>query len=195
MADRVALILLAAGGSTRLGSAKQLIDVDGEPLVRRATRQLVAINAGPVGVVIGARADAIRDALAGVDATIFDNPHWSAGIGTSIRAGVAWAASIDATHALIALCDQPDIDAAHFAALLAARHDAAIVASRYAGHPGVPAVFARSVFDRLIALPDDRGAKAILNDPLSEIRQLAYEPAAIDLDTPEDLRRWRANAL
>ena len=191
MTDRVALILLAAGGSTRLGAAKQLVDVDGEPLIARAARSLISLDAGPVGIVVGARRDAIRGALAGVDATIVDNENWSAGLGTSIRAGVAWARSIDASAALITLCDQPDVGVSHLAALLAARDDAVIVATGYAGGRGVPAVFDASVFDRLLALPDDRGAKGVLADPSFTVRTVVCEDARVDLDTADDVATWR----
>lgn len=192
MPDPVALILLAAGGSTRMGSPKQLIDIDGMPLVTRVAGQLIALGAGPVGVVIGGSADAVRQALAGLDVAILENANWSAGLGTSIRAGVAWARSNGAAAALIALCDQPEIDAGHLKKLIAQRPGAAIVATAYAGSRGVPAVFDASAYDRLLALPDDRGAKGVISDPSLRVREVACEAARFDLDTPADLAAWRA---
>ena len=190
-----ACVLLAAGASTRLGSPKQLIDVDGEPLVRRVARQLQSLDVGPVSVVLGANGQRVGDALVGANACVIVNDQWSGGMGTSIRAGIGWAESVGATAALVALCDQPDVDVAHLRCLLTSRGNAAISASEYDGSRGVPAVFDVMVFARLRSLPDDRGAKRVLNDPSLACVRVRCEAARVDLDTPEDVERWRAHRL
>ena len=189
---KTAILLLAAGESSRLGRPKQLLDAGGEPLIRRVTRRLIELDAGPVGVIVGAHRDAIVAAIAGMSATIIMNDDWSQGIGTSIAAGVRWAdADLSVVAAMIVLCDQPAIDAAHHRALLDRSSHATIVATQYDSTIGVPAVFARSVFARLIALPPDRGAKSLFNDSTLKVERIACEAARVDLDTAEDVARWR----
>jgi CTP:molybdopterin cytidylyltransferase MocA len=195
MKSNIAILLLAAGGSTRLGFPKQLIDVNGETLVRRVARVLVALDAGPVGVVIGSERDAIEASLRDLPVSIIANVNWKNGIGTSIRAGVAWAQTCEVDALMICLCDQPKIEAKHLQSLIARRAecDVDIVATRYSGSKGVPAVFVRDVFEKLASLPDDRGAKGLFGDGSLRVEAVACEDASIDLDTPEDVRRWRAD--
>ena len=193
MRDRVACILLAAGGSSRLGSAKQLIDVDGEPLVRRSTRRLIELSVGPVGVVIGASPAAVTAALCGLTIAAIANSDWRDGIGASIRAGIRWAASTGATAALIALCDQPEVRASHLRALIEATSGVDASATEYAGVVGVPAVFQARLFDRLAGLEGDRGARAILSDASLSVRRVRCEAACIDLDTADAIAHWRAS--
>jgi molybdenum cofactor cytidylyltransferase len=192
MRPHTAILLLAAGESSRLGQPKQLLDAAGEPLVHRVARQLIALDAGPVAVIVGAHREAIATAVADLRATIIVNDNWSQGIGTSIAAGIRWAdADPSVVAAMIVLCDQPVIDAAHHRALLDRAKDATIVATEYAGTTGVPAVFSRSVFDRLLALPPDRGAKSLFNDRRLKVERITCEAARIDLDTVDDVARWR----
>ena len=192
--NRIAAIVLAAGGSKRMGTPKQLLRLDGESLVRRAVRTALASRCAAVFVVVGARADAVTREIDDLSCTRVDNPHWRDGIGTSIRAGVT-AVSIaqppfDAV--LITLADQPYITAALLDQLLAAAETAPVglVACEYAGTTGVPALFARDHFNALRALTGDRGGRSLLAAHADAVARVPFPEAAIDLDTRDDYRRF-----
>jgi CTP:molybdopterin cytidylyltransferase MocA len=176
-------IVVAAGASTRLGRPKQIVEIDGEPLVKRTIRVLAAARVSKVAVVLGAHLDDI-DSRMTAPATRLINPDWKEGMASSIRLGTGWAMSQGATAVVLSVCDQPLLTTAHIDALIAMHESApSIVGSRYRGVIGVPAVFPASVFGDLLALTGDRGARALLQDA----RAIAWEPGAIDIDTEDDL--------
>jgi molybdenum cofactor cytidylyltransferase len=92
---------------------------------------------------------------------------------------------------LLLTCDQPFVEARTISALLTMRTDSdkPIVASRYAKALGVPALFDRSCFEALLALPDDSGAKGLIEARGSAVAEIAFEQGAIDIDTPADFER------
>lgn len=168
----VTAVILAAGSSTRFGSAKQLALFEGETLVDRAVR--VASEVAD-RVIVVVQPGALPDVVGRVE-----NPSFAEGIASSIRAGVRAAGE---TRVLLMLCDQPLITASHLRALLAV--DAPVVATGYGGTAGVPAVFAPEVVPELLALEGDRGAKSVIVS--HEAAVVPFEPAAVDVDRPEDL--------
>jgi molybdenum cofactor cytidylyltransferase len=184
-----AVVLLAAGGSTRMGRPKQALTYNGEPLLRRAATAALDSGCGPVFVVLGAHEDALKPLIEGLAVTVVRNEEWQRGIGTSIRAGVRAAAACGATGAVLALADQPMVNADTLSAI-ASRIDAApIGAARYAGTLGVPACFDRRLFPELLALRDDEGCKqVILRDP-TRVLTVDCPEATLDIDTPEDYSR------
>lgn len=192
MPDRVAIVILAAGGSRRLGRPKQLLMIDGVSLLRRAAQRAIEANVGPVFAVLGAKIEACTAELAGLDVTVIANPDWAKGIGSSIRAGVRAIEGAPIEAALFCTCDQPGIAAADFADLAAIRRgcDAPAAAARYAGTIGIPAVFARREFPALLALPDHAGAKSRLEVLGDRAAVVDLASAATDIDTPADAQRW-----
>lgn len=183
----VATIVLAAGGSRRLGRPKQLVELDGRPLVQRVAATCVASEAGPVGVVIGSVAAAVADALGTLRVAQIANDQWEEGIASSIRAGVRWAQTTNAGALLIVLADQPLLDVAHITALRDAwLAGAPIVASRFEGVAAAPALFDRSQWPALLALEGDHGAGRLLR--VDGIPTIEWAHGAIDVDTPDDVR-------
>lgn len=181
-------VVLAAGGSTRLGHPKQLVPVGGEPLVRRAARLALEAGCVPVRVVLGPSAQEVGAALDGLPADRVQHPHWSQGMASSIRVGVRDLPP--GTEGILLLaCDQPALTVAHLEALLDrfARDPRAPVASAYAGVRGVPAVFPRGWVERLGALQGDRGARGLLGGP--EVGEVPFPGGERDVDRPEDLDR------
>jgi CTP:molybdopterin cytidylyltransferase MocA len=185
---RHGVVLLAAGGSRRLGQPKQLVQMAGETLVHRAARLALATAPADAVLVLGAHAEAV---LAGV-ATLALRPvqcaDWERGMGTSLRAGLA-ALSPACQGALVLLCDQPDLDATHLQALVQAwrRDPSRAAASAYAGVLGVPALLPRAWFPELAALGGDRGARDLLRQRARDVQAVACFPLARDIDTPTDL--------
>jgi molybdenum cofactor cytidylyltransferase len=187
----VAGIVLAAGGSRRLGQAKQLVPFHGEELVRTAVRAARGSQCARVAVVLGARVRDVMPAVLGTGAEVVHNPKWETGIASSIAAGVAWAQTGKHDAVLLCVCDQPLISAAHLDALIR-EHEATgdVVASRYGAVVGVPAVFPEGKFAALCALTGDQGARALLRHGI--VREVPWDGGAVDVDTPADLEALRA---
>ncbi|MFC5489137.1 nucleotidyltransferase family protein [Dokdonella soli] len=184
-----AAILLAAGASTRLGHAKQLVEIDGEPLLRRVARALLATAPRELVIVLGHDADRMRDALMGLPLrTIVADDHAS-GLSASLRAGVA-ALDPHCAGALIALTDQPALDATHLLVLCDAWRAAPehAVASAYADVLGVPALLPRAWFAEIAKLHGDVGARELLRAREGDVVAIAAPALERDLDTPTDLR-------
>lgn len=195
----VAGVVLAAGASTRLGQPKQLLRHDtGDPLVVVAARQLLDAGCTPVLVVTGGAHDDVARAVDPLEVPVLFNEDWSEGMGSSIRAAIRWMTQQDAPMlgTVIAACDMPSVTVDHIRALVLESADGRHrVASSYAGSEGavvrgIPAVLPRADWPALAALSGDRGARALLQAPDTRIVQL--EEGAFDLDTPEDVHRWRA---
>ena len=197
---QLAAIVLAAGASTRLGRPKQLLELQGKPLVVRACEAISGAGIKDIVVVVGANAAQVRGTLAKQPVRIVENPAWAEGMGASIRAGIAaairggLAETALPAGVLIALCDQPYFSAETVKKLLAAWRAAdgapdAIVAARYAGHAGVPAIFGRNYFAQLRALAGAEGAKPILSGNTRNLRPVDLPELAVDVDTPEDWAR------
>ena len=188
---RCGLVILAAGASRRMGSPKQLIEIDGRPLLVRAIEAALAAPVGPVVVVLGANAVAIRPVIGHLPVLVIENPAWSEGMASSIREGVAtlrqFSRTLDA--AVLALCDQPGFSAATVESLLAAHRATGrgIEAARYSGRLGAPALFAREHFAALTALTGEEGARDLLNADPARVAAVELPELARDLDTPADL--------
>ena len=193
---RFGAIILAAGASTRLGSPKQLILIDGQPLVVRAAQAALTAGAWPVVVVLGAHAEKIRPTLARLPVLAVENSAWPEGMAASIRTGITTLGQFSRTldAALIALCDQPAFDAAVIAQLLAAQRATgrSIVASRYSGRHGAPALLLRAHFPALAALTGEAGARDLLNGDPAHVTAVDLPALAQDLDTPADVAAYRA---
>ncbi|HVW21994.1 MAG TPA: nucleotidyltransferase family protein [Opitutaceae bacterium] len=193
---RFGCLVLAAGASTRMGSPKQLLPVGGEPLVARAVRAALASPAWPVAVVLGAGADRIRPALARLPVLAVENPAWAEGMASSIRAGLGalrqFSRSLDAV--LVALCDHPGFSPAAIARLLEAQRASgrSVAAARYGGRCGAPALFLKEHFEALGALTGEEGARAFLQADPGRVAAVDLPEFAVDLDTPEDYRRYLA---
>jgi molybdenum cofactor cytidylyltransferase len=188
---RVAAVLLAAGGSTRMGSPKQLIELDGSSLIRRSAEVASRARCERLFVVAGAHSEAIREELVGLQATVLVAENWREGLSQSIRCGVDAvdrAADPRFDAILLVLADQPKVTSAHLDGLidLYPACTAAMVATQYADTLGVPAVFGRRHFEALRSLEGDRGAKELLLAAPATGR-VPFEPAALDIDTPDDL--------
>jgi molybdenum cofactor cytidylyltransferase len=181
-------ILLAAGGSSRLGHSKQLIEIAGKPLVRRQARLLLALEPACVVVVTGAVAREVGGLLQGLDVTLVHNAAWRRGIGSSLACGIR-AMPETVRGALLLLTDQyrigPD-DLRRLVEAWAADPRGAVSAS-WDTLRGPPVVFPRALFGRLSRLQADTGARALLRTFRGRQMAVPMPNAAFDLDTPTDL--------
>lgn len=178
-----------------MGAPKQLLQLHGQPLLVRTVETALSAPVWPVVVVLGANAEKIRPILAGLPVLVTENPAWAEGMAASLRAGVTtlqqFSRGLDA--AMVALCDQPAFSAETIAQLLAAQRATgrSIVAARYAGRLGAPALFLSEHFPTLVHLTGEEGARALLNDDPARVTAVDLPALAVDLDTPDDLAAAR----
>jgi molybdenum cofactor cytidylyltransferase len=196
------VVVLAAGGSSRLGMPKQLVRWRGRTLLRRAvetalagvrrggtgtgrTARAATVPLGPVVVVLGSEAERLRAELRGLPVVFAVNADWANGLSSSVRAGLD--AAGDAGGVLFVAADQPFVTADLLRRVVAAfRAGAPIVACAYAGTLGVPALFDRAYFGELAGLEGDAGAKRIIERHRDVVRVVGFERGATDVDTRGD---------
>jgi molybdenum cofactor cytidylyltransferase len=183
----IAAVVLAAGGSVRLGQPKQLLHQAGQTLVRRIAIAAIEAGCNPVVVVVGNWGEEITAALENLPVTIVPNKSWESGIGSSIRAGVQ--ASWESEATIVLTCDQPSVNRDIIARLIAARNQTSrpIVASAYAETLGIPALFAREFYPLLTSIVGDQGAKSMILSHLDEVVSVPFATGVVDIDVPEDL--------
>lgn len=199
----IAAILLAAGAARRFGGAQKLLapvpDGGGTtvPLVRQAVVALHRAGLDRVVVVLGREGERVRASLSGMLLEFVTNDDYSAGMSTSLRMGVRAAVERwpDVGGLLIALGDQPLLDERIVDQLLdacASESHAPIVAPRYRGTRGNPVVFARDLVDELLAITGDEGARDVVERDPGRVVYIDFDSAPpVDVDTPEDLVRFR----
>jgi molybdenum cofactor cytidylyltransferase len=190
-ADGLHAIVLAAGASTRFGSAKQLVRVAGRPLLHTAVARAAEVAGTAVTVVLGARAAELTRLLTHSQSSVVINREWREGMASSIRAGVSRLPA-SCTAVLLTVVDQAAVTAEDLKRLVSAwrRQSDYIAAAHYGNTAGVPAIFPRSTFSDLLALRGDVGARVLLRRNPDRVVRVPMARAAIDIDTPEDLLEW-----
>jgi molybdenum cofactor cytidylyltransferase len=185
--------VLAAGSASRMGRPKQTLQYRGQSLLRRASLAALGSGCSPVIVVTGAYAELSRPELNGLDVREVFNPHWRAGMASSIRAGLEGllAANPNAAAAVFLLCDQPRVTAEIISGLIIAYRDIGrlVIASSYGGRLGVPALFGRDLFPQLAGLEGAAGAKHVIEENAVDVHVMAFPGGEVDVDTPEDFSR------
>ena len=187
-------VILAAGGSSRMGQLKQLMLIAGQPMVRRVAGAVCAAGLGQVVVVVGAQAEAVTDILTGLPVEIVVNPDWAKGMSTSLRLGVRTLRP-EIQAAFIILADQPALTEQLMRALVdryrATR--ALIVAPFFQGQRGNPVLFDRALFSELLTVEGDRGARGLVSRHEEKMECVdVHDPAVImDVDTRSDYEQMR----
>ena len=188
--DQIGLVILAAGGSQRLGTPKQLLLYQGSSFLRRTAEIAVASFAQPIVVVLGAYAEQLRPEVEHLSVHIVENPQWAEGMGTSVQVGIQALTSFceQLEAVVLVLCDQPFLSVQHINALIAAYREIQqpIIASEYGQVLGVPALFSRELFPELAALKGNQGAKQVIVKHSSAVFSVPFPDGAIDIDTPQD---------
>ena len=182
--------MLAAGGSSRLGTPKQLLRHRGRTLVSNAVRAAEDVTPGRVVVVIGAEAPRVRLLIRRYHphTHTVDNARWADGMAGSLQRGLA-VLPAPAGAALLLLCDQPAVDASSLRRLVRAwnRRPGSAAAAAYAGVVGVPAILPRTLWKNARHLTGDAGARSLLRMDGKAVSHVEMPEAAWDIDTPEDL--------
>ena len=185
-------VVLAAGGSRRFGgpTAKQLVEIGGEPAVRRAARRALESRLQRVVVVTGHGAEGVRRAVAGLAVETVHNPDWAAGQSGSVRAGLA-AVGEGAAAVVFIPCDQPLLTADVIDRLVARHREegGGIVVPSWQGHRGAPVLIGAVLFGELEGITGDAGARQLFGrHPVTEV-PIADEAPLLDFDSEAELRR------
>ena len=190
MGEGIFAVVLAAGSASRFGGAKQLVDIDGSPMVRLAVDSATRTCGDRTLLVTGHESAAVARACAGLPGFVSVNESYDRGIGNSIAHAVGRLSAL-ASGILLVLGDQPLVREQHLKSLLAAwtGADDEIIASSYAGTQGPPILFPRGCFASLAALDGDNGARHLLGDERFRVATVVCEEAALDVDVPDDLRQ------
>lgn len=186
----IAAIILAAGSSSRMKQSKQLLDIHGEQLLAKTVQAVLNAGIADVAVVLGADEEQHRKIIERLPVETVFNKHWQRGMGSSLKAGLLHVLSqhpsLDAVMVLV--CDQPLLERGNISGLVERYHETGkpIIASRYSGKPGVPALFDKSYFEQLARLADDQGAKKVILQNMEDVSEVDFPGGEVDLDTRED---------
>ena len=193
LTGELSAIVLAAGGSSRYGRCKQLVEINGYSLVRLAVDKLSSVfSHDRICVVVGANPEAVAQAISSLPVNIVENNHWQQGLASSIKAGIN-SLEPDCRAVLITLCDQVLVTEEHLRRLVDRwmADPSRIIASGYAGTLGTPAVIPAEFYPQLLALEGDAGAKSVLRNNTDNVTTIPIPEAEFDLDVPADLEKLK----
>mgnify|MGYP000589391400 CR=1 FL=1 len=190
MRDALKLVLLAAGGSSRMRGGDKLVEiVDGLPLIRRQALALIDADIGPVAVTLPPDRPARVEALSGLTLSMLMIPDATEGMSASLRAAALWA---EGSALLIVPADMPELTVEDFRkAAEAFDGTAPLRATAADGTPGHPVIFPSDLLPGFSGLKGDEGARAILMLHRPRLFALPDRHATTDLDTPEAWAAWR----
>jgi molybdenum cofactor cytidylyltransferase len=187
-------IILAAGSSSRMGRPKQFLKIDNESLIRKASKVALSAEADETVIVAGLDHQLIKNELTGLPVQVIANPHSEMGMGSSIKYGVNYIMEnhADFNGAIIMVCDQPLLSSAHLSKIISEHKTtlSPIVTSFYSGKNGVPVFFHRGMYEKLLTIKDQQGARNIIEQHSSLVKPIDFPEGAIDLDTPEDYENF-----
>jgi len=186
----IAIIILAAGRSARLGSPKQLLNYRGKTLLQHSIDTALESQASPVIVILGSVKETIEKQLDQTQIIILENTAWESGMASSISYGINKLNTIapDSEAAILMVCDQPYVSASLLNELINKHLESgqSIIASSYENTLGTPALFHKSLFSELSALEGESGAKSLIKKYNLQTRSVSFDQGSIDIDTREN---------
>ena len=192
--EKIAIVLLAAGASTRLGQPKQLLKFGEKTLLEKITEVALSTGCQPVVIVLGAFFEKIQSEVVHMPVTILNNENWASGMGGTIACSMDFLMKNhpETEAVLLILCDQPHLSPEVLEKLVEEWRASgkSIVASEYGGTFGVPALFDKKLFPELAALDGEKGAKPVMLRHREEMEFVPFPEGKTDLDTPEDYTRF-----
>ena len=197
MSDLLFSVLIpAAGASTRLGQAKQLVHYKSGPLIQNAVNRADSIGPLEIIVITGANAKAVTEAVHQSPVRWIHNPDWSAGMGSSIAAGAAGINPVS-SGVMILLCDQWRLQTSDLQALAKAWRSAPerIAIAEAGGRYMPPVIFPSTFFKRLQQLKGDQGARSLIKAHADLITAVAMQNAAVDLDNQDHFNHLKNTGL
>lgn len=193
-----AIIILAAGNSSRLGEPKQLLQYQGKTLIRNITEAAIAVKSAAVIVVTGSNAPLIKDELQSLSFHAVHNSHWETGMASSIVAGVTELINKhpNIAGAIFAVSDQPFVNVDLFNSLIdkALEQNHGIVASEYDNTFGTPVLFSNQYFPALLTLSGAEGAKKLVKKFADHATSIPFPLGSVDIDTQADYQKLLRNS-
>ena len=198
----IAVVVLAAGVSSRMGKPKQTLPVNGVPMLENVLEVFRKSNVGRVVVVLGANAVEVRRQVKFAGELVVVNPQFTEGMSSSLRLGLKHVGT-EANAVIIALGDQPFVLPTTIDKMVETyeRSKATIVVPTHRGARGNPVLFDKSVFPQIARVRGDMGAKSVVQENAAQVLEVEVSDGGVlvDIDTPSDLmevrrRRSRARA-
>ena len=193
----LAIVILAAGESARMGRPKQNLIFEGKTLLQRAIETALTTTCKPVVVVLGANTGHIIPTLNYAGITIVQNDNWQEGMASSIRIAVKLLTELENVDSvLFTLCDQPFVTGGLIATMQSTARESgkAIVACNYNNTVGVPMLFGRKLFADLLLLQGQEGARNLVKQFPNDIATVLFNKGMTDIDTEEDYEELITNA-
>jgi molybdenum cofactor cytidylyltransferase len=191
--SNIAIIILAAGTSSRLGSPKQLLSYKGKNLLRHTVDEALETGCASVFVVLGANSELLRMELKDKPVSIVENTGWQEGMASSIRCGLETITNtiLRPDSIIFMVCDQPYVSSSLLLNLVEKKNKTGmpIVASSYEDKMGTPALFHRSFFPALMELKGDKGARKLIADNPDKVATVSFPEGITDIDTKEDFEK------
>jgi len=186
----VAIVILAAGASSRLGYPKQLVTLDGKSLLSRLIDEVSPFDKD-MYLITGAFHREFKN-VAGNTISIVQNQDWEDGMGSSIAKAVEHLKQ-DYDGIILTLSDQPFISAQIFKDILStiSADKNKIIKSKYSEGSGPPVYFPSKYFPLLSTLSGDQGASQIIKDHLDQIIEIDFPKGHLDIDTLEQINHLR----
>jgi molybdenum cofactor cytidylyltransferase len=189
------IIILAAGGASRLGKPKQLLAYRDKTLLKNLVDEAIRSETGPVWVVLGTEkarvaAGSAQEIMTCGTPLVLINEEWQEGMASSIRKGLSGilktCPELDAV--ILAVSDQPFVSASLFRDLTTHKQGTAkgIIACAYKDTLGTPVLFDRKYFPQLLELEGQEGAKKLISQYSEDVSHYPFDLGEIDLDRPED---------
>lgn len=190
---KLAVLVLAAGKSSRMKTIKQLLKINDRTLVDIALQEAKKISEN-VFCVLGANSEIIKEQITTKSVNFIKNHQSQKGLSTSIVEGIKHLEN-KYEAILIMLADQPEVDQNLLENLinLHLKNPSKMIATSYKTNKGVPAIFPKLYYTDLKKLTGDIGAKKIINTNLSQVVVLNIEKPLIDLDNPKDYKDFIAD--
>jgi molybdenum cofactor cytidylyltransferase len=192
----IGIIILAAGASSRLGRPKQLLPYNDKTLLQHSVQTALASASRPVLVVLGAEADTLQNELNGNDVHIVRNAEWKEGMASSIRCGIKAFSEISpaAKGVILMVCDQPFVTAPLLNELVAAHQKTGkpVVTCGYDNTFGPPVFFHPSLFEELLGLKGDIGARGVVHHHADAVEVIPFPQGTIDVDTEADYEKIKS---
>lgn len=187
---KTGVIILAAGSSSRLGQAKQLLKYQGKTLLQKAILEAKSSQANSLIVVLGSDPELIKTGFDSEKIPYVINPNWEQGMASSIQAGLSFLLEKEQLdQVLIMLCDQPFVDSNLLNQLIETQSQSSkgMVACSYSGTLGVPALYTQKYFKELLELNGAEGARKLFKKHSVDLSSIDFPEGSIDIDTPKDL--------
>jgi len=188
--SKIAIVILAAGKSLRMGFAKQIIRINNEPLLKITLDKIESISEDTY-CVLGANKDLILEEIHFNNTVVIDNINYEKGLSSSISICIEFfeKKNLNYDGVLFVLGDQPAIETEYFLSIINRfnKHKTKIIATNYDGKAGVPALFPKSFFKELKIIKGDKGAREILKNKPKSIIFESFKTNLVDIDTNKDL--------